>query len=679
MASLDDELDENEIYVSPHIETMLGFTQEEWLGDPFLWYRQLHPDDRQRWGAEFARTCASGVQLQLRVSLHLARQPRGLGSRRSPRRARRAGPAAVSAGHRLRHHREQTGRTGPAPLGRRTGAQSPRADRRTWRRPSLRAESANQARASFLANMSHEIRTPLNGIIGFADLLRRGADSSEAERMEWLDIIHHGGEHLLALINDILDLSKIDAGKLTVEAIAMLADQDHQRSLLDLARQGRGEGLAADGRLRWSDAADHPHRSDPPPPDADEHRRQRDQVHADRRQSESPAGSAGRPASRRSWSSRSPTPASAFRQTSWRRFSIRSRRPIRRSPANSAARAWAWRSAAGWPSCWGAASRCESEVGRGTTFTCEIATGSLEDVPLAGAAVASSVERPVLPNRRCRAAVLNHRVLVVDDGETNRKLIRLVLGRAGAQVEEAENGQQAVERAPGRAVRPDPDGHADADHGRLRGHAGTARPRAHDSDHRPDGQRHERGRSSAACEAGCSGYLAKPIDQDLLAGHGRRGTRRPDRQREFGTASRAKLADPSARPPAAVHGPGAKSWSPICRPKIRISARSSSNSSSGLDEQLAGHAGGFGGRRFLGAGRAGALAERDRRNRRFSTTSWSRPSSWKNLPAASNPTDAREVDRRIEATGRRGSSSSKTSIDVGVLQSAMREDHLPGG
>ncbi len=61
MASLREELGENEIYVSPHIETMLGFTQAEWLGDPFLWYRQLHPDDRQRWGGEFARTCASGV------------------------------------------------------------------------------------------------------------------------------------------------------------------------------------------------------------------------------------------------------------------------------------------------------------------------------------------------------------------------------------------------------------------------------------------------------------------------------------------------------------------------------------------------------------------------------------------------------------------------------------------
>ena len=48
---------ENEIYVSPHIEAMLGFTQKEWLENPFLWYWQLHPDDRVLWNEEFARGC----------------------------------------------------------------------------------------------------------------------------------------------------------------------------------------------------------------------------------------------------------------------------------------------------------------------------------------------------------------------------------------------------------------------------------------------------------------------------------------------------------------------------------------------------------------------------------------------------------------------------------------------
>ena len=57
MAALNGE--DNELYVSPQIESLLGFSQEEWLGDPILWYRQLHPDDRVRWHTEFARTCAS--------------------------------------------------------------------------------------------------------------------------------------------------------------------------------------------------------------------------------------------------------------------------------------------------------------------------------------------------------------------------------------------------------------------------------------------------------------------------------------------------------------------------------------------------------------------------------------------------------------------------------------------
>lgn len=50
----------NEVYVSPHVEQMLGFTQQEWLADPFLWYWQLHPDDRELWNQEFARGCRTG-------------------------------------------------------------------------------------------------------------------------------------------------------------------------------------------------------------------------------------------------------------------------------------------------------------------------------------------------------------------------------------------------------------------------------------------------------------------------------------------------------------------------------------------------------------------------------------------------------------------------------------------
>ena len=79
------------------------------------------------------------------------------------------------------------------------------------------AEAANLAKSAFLANMSHEIRTPMNAILGLTHLLRRGgATPDQAER---LDKIDGAGRHLLAIINDILDLSKIEAGRLQLESI----------------------------------------------------------------------------------------------------------------------------------------------------------------------------------------------------------------------------------------------------------------------------------------------------------------------------------------------------------------------------------------------------------------------------------------------------------------------------
>lgn len=78
------------------------------------------------------------------------------------------------------------------------------------------AEAANRAKSAFLANMSHELRTPLNAILGFTQLLRR--DNSLAFPLQRdIQIIHNSGNYLLKLINEILDLSKIEAGKITLE------------------------------------------------------------------------------------------------------------------------------------------------------------------------------------------------------------------------------------------------------------------------------------------------------------------------------------------------------------------------------------------------------------------------------------------------------------------------------
>ncbi|MEM7114050.1 MAG: ATP-binding protein [Chloroflexota bacterium] len=108
------------------------------------------------------------------------------------------------------------------------------------------AEQANQAKSQFLANMSHELRTPLNGILGYTQILARRTDYSPQERQQALSIIEDSGSHLLTLINDILDLAKVEAGKLTLQENAVYLPEFLQTivSMIEIRAQDKAIGFA---------------------------------------------------------------------------------------------------------------------------------------------------------------------------------------------------------------------------------------------------------------------------------------------------------------------------------------------------------------------------------------------------------------------------------------------------
>lgn len=82
----------------------------------------------------------------------------------------------------------------------------------------IRAEQANQEKSRFLSNMSHEIRTPMNAILGFTQILKRSYEYPKEQQL-MLDKIDHSGQHLLEIVNDVLDISKIEAGAMTLNKV----------------------------------------------------------------------------------------------------------------------------------------------------------------------------------------------------------------------------------------------------------------------------------------------------------------------------------------------------------------------------------------------------------------------------------------------------------------------------
>ena len=111
------------------------------------------------------------------------------------------------------------------------------------------AESANRAKSAFLATMSHEIRTPMNGVLGMAQLLQ-SPKVGDAERLDFAQTILDSGQTLLALLNDILDLSKIEAGKLEFESIPFEPAQILHQTMALFSPSANAKGIKL--HLNWS-------------------------------------------------------------------------------------------------------------------------------------------------------------------------------------------------------------------------------------------------------------------------------------------------------------------------------------------------------------------------------------------------------------------------------------------
>ncbi len=107
----------------------------------------------------------------------------------------------------------------------------------------LAAEYANRTKSEFLANMSHEIRTPLGAVLGFADLIA-GSDVTEQEKQTFVAAIHRNGELLTNIISDILDLSKVEVGKLHVECKNTLLNDILSDVMTSLGRKASEKGIS---------------------------------------------------------------------------------------------------------------------------------------------------------------------------------------------------------------------------------------------------------------------------------------------------------------------------------------------------------------------------------------------------------------------------------------------------
>ncbi len=387
----------------------------------------------------------------------------------------------------------------------------------------LRAEAASRAKTDFLANMSHEIRTPMTAIIGFSEMLT-DAGQTEQQRRESIGTIRRNGQHLLGLINDILDISKIEAGRMTVERrptpvvplVADVASIIRPRAIdkgLDFTVRYDGpipERIETDAtRFRQvlvnllGNAVKFTERgsvvlavrlvddgSAPP-------RLRCDVVDTGIGLTDEQLG--------RLFVAFAQADASVTRRFGGTGLGLTIARQLARLLGGEVT--------------------VDSAPGEGSTFSATVATGDLAGVPMLSdpAEIAATSEKAVdgkVPSEGAPLPTLAGRILLAEDGVDNQRLIQAILSKAGAQVTIADNGRIAcnavlaadVAGAPFDLIlmdmqMPEMDGYSAVRH--LRTQA-CRTPIVALTAHALTGDRER------CIEAGCDDYLSKPIDRRTL-------------------------------------------------------------------------------------------------------------------------------------------------------------------